>query len=448
MDTEFDKYINRQFNRLIELLLSEYEHQTTTNIIHQRLETLLDHLAKHITDKPETLKHIFKCSIPSPYIIIQSLVTLSLYSPNERHLKLSEWLNQHVAWLDTEPRKHITTICLSTLTYIEQWLEYSQANQVLTREQISGRIYRLLNCLIAGLGTSALFYKLITHGEGHQFSLEYLFVVAGCYTLLDHLVDDIGSSHSDLTKQAIEILNWYITRLETAPCGHPTMYPDTVLTPLMQEYNRAIYWLITLLTKSISDKDKLCEVIGIMRLCFNVEIRCFKEQTLSSQHRISVIQLGVLKGLSAGYLISTVALNDLYSEYSVLIQLLDDLSDYTEDTQAGIRTFAGCVQSLEEYAVKVGECLAEFIDKYSSAVTKDPEFMLGGQAAMEYVIPSLIMYWLYCMCKTPSLHPLVRQCADRLGLTRIIDPCRILDSRCEKHAAKQNLWKILKEFRA
>jgi hypothetical protein len=127
---------------------------------------------------------------------------------------------------------------------------------------------------------------------------------------------------------------------------------------------------------------------------------------------------------------------------------LDDLSDYTEDTHAGIRTFTGCSDTLDGYAVKVGECLAEFIDKYTTAVTKDPEFMLGGPAAMEYVIPLLIMYWVYCMCKTPTLHPLVHRVNDRLGLSRIIDPCRFLDSRREKHSAKQNLWKIMKEFRA
>jgi hypothetical protein len=440
MDTKFDIHSNTQHQRLIEILLSECEHQ--------RLDTLLDHLAKHITDKPETLKQISNQKIPDPHFIIRSLVTLSLYSPCERPLKISEWLNQYIPWLDPETRKYIITTCISTLSYMEQWLEYSQAKWLLTREQISGRIYRLLNCLIAGLGTSALFYKLITHGEGQQFSLEYLFIVAGCYTLLDHLVDDIGSSHSDLTKKAIGIFDWYITRLQTEPTVLPTVYSSSSLTPLLQEYNRAIYWLINLLIKSIPDKDKLDEIIGIMRVCFNVEIRCFKEQTLSSQPPESVIQLGVLKGLSTGYLISQCVLTDLYSEYSVLIQLLDDLSDYIEDTQAGIRTFAGCSGSLDGYAVKVGECLAEFIDKYSSAVTKDHEFMLGGPAAMEYVIPALIMYWLYCMCKTPSLHPLVQQCADRLGLTRIIDPYRILESRRKKHSAMLNLWKILKEFRA
>ncbi len=438
MDTAFDKYSNAQYQLLIKLL-PECENQL--------LDSLLDHLAKHITDKPETIKQISNQRIPDPHFIIQSLVTLSLYSPIERPLKISEWLNQYVPWLDLEPRKHVTTTCLDTLTYIEQWLEYSQSKRVLTREQISGRIYRLLNCLIAGLGTSALFYKLVTR-DGHRFSLDYLFVVAGCYTLIDHLVDDSGSSHSDLTKQAIGIFNWYITRLETEPGKLPTMYHTNPMSNILQEYNMAVYWLITLLIKSISDKAKLREVINIMRVCFNVEIRCFKEQTLSSQPHESVIQLGVLKGLSTGYLISRGVLSDLYSEYSVLIQLLDDLSDYTEDTQASIRTFAGCSNTLDGYAVKVGECLAEFIDKYTTAVTKDPEFMLGGPAAMEYVITSLIMYWVYCMCKTPDLHPMVRQCTDRLGLSRILDPCRILVSRREKHAAKQNLWKIMKEFRA
>ncbi len=219
------------------------------------------------------------------------------------------------------------------------------------------------------------------------------------------------------------------------------------MSNMLQEYNRAVYWLINLLVTE-HPAGRLEPLIKILRLCFNVEIRCFKEQTLSSQPQESVIQLGVLKGLSTGYLISTGAINDLYSEYSVLIQLLDDLSDYTEDTQAGIRTFAGCSDTLDGYAVKVGECLAEFIDKFSDTITKDPEFMLGGPAAMEYVITSLIMYWVYCMCKTPDLHPMVRQCTDRLGLSRILDPCRILVSRREKHAAKQNLWKIMKEFRA
>jgi len=216
---------------------------------------------------------------------------------------------------------------------------------------------------------------------------------------------------------------------------------------MLQEYNKAVYWLINLLITGHPD-GRLEPLIKILRLCFNVEIKCFKEQTLPSQPAESVIQLGVLKGLSTGYLISKGALSDLYSEYSVLIQLLDDLSDYTEDTHAGIQTFAVCAGSLEEYAVKAGECLAEFIDKYSAAVNSDPEFMLGGPPAMEYVIHCLIMYWLYCMCKTPSLHPIVWQCADRLGLSRVMDPLRILESRREKHAAKLNLWKIAKQFRA
>ncbi len=176
MDTAFDKYSNAQYQLLIKLL-PECENQ--------RLDSLLDHLAKHITDKPETIKQISNQRIPDPHFIIQSLVTLSLYSPIERPLKISEWLNQYVPSLDLEPRKHVTTTCLDTLTYIEQWLEYSQSKRVLTREQISGRIYRLLNCLIAGLGTSALFYKHVTQ-DGHRFSLDYLFVVAGCYTLIDH----------------------------------------------------------------------------------------------------------------------------------------------------------------------------------------------------------------------------------------------------------------------
>ena len=74
--------------------------------------------------------------------------------------------------------------------------------------------------------------------------------------------------------------------------------------------------------------------------------------------------------------------------------------------------------------------------------------MLGGPNAAEYVIPTLIMYWIYCMCKTPQLTDLTRTCIVKLGLVDIIDPVLILESRREKHIALQNLWKITKQSKA
>lgn len=419
-----------------------------------RLETIIDvtdRLAKHFTNKPETINRIATCKIPEPSTIILALIRLAtIYTPAQRPLEIKKWLSGNIPWLDPNTVTHISNVSLAVLTYLEEWLEYSQAHMVLSKEQISTRIYRHLNCLIAGLGTTALFYGMIPQTINQNACVAYLFVVAGCYTLLDSLIDQ-PSSHGETTKLAIKIFDWYITQLETDPVS-PTiiMYPMDQLSPEMQEYTLAVHWLVCLLIKSVSSSDssRLRKVIGIIRLCFNVEIRCFREQTRSSQSSESIIQLGVFKGLSTGYLISQGVLTPLYSEYSVLVQLLDDLSDYMEDSQAGIRGFPACARSgLQDYAIFVGECLAEFIDSYSKFLARDPGLILGGPDAAEYVIPTLIMYWIYCMCKTPQLADLTRECIERLGLSGIMDPRRILDSRQEKHAALQNLWKIVKQFR-
>lgn len=411
------------------------------------LASILDRLAKHFSNKPETINRIANANIPNTSTIIQALVRLAtIYSPEQRHPEIKKWLSENIPWLDTNTQEHITSTSLAVLTYLEQWLEYSQAHIVLTKEQISMRIYRLLNCIIACLGTDAFFYAI--QGPSTRDSrVAYLFVVAGCYTLLDHLIDDVVSAgQTHITKQAIGIFDWYITWLETEfpHCKPIPQYPPEQLSPMMQEYNRAIFWLICLLVRS----GPLMEVVGIIRLCFNVEIRCFQEQTRSSQPHESIIQLGVLKGLSTGYLISQGILTPLYSEYSVLIQLLDDLSDYIADSQAGIHGFPICTSGIEEYAIFVGECLAEFIDGYTTCLARDQGLMLGGPNAAEYVIPTLIMYWIYCMCKTPQLTDLTRTCIVKLGLVDIIDPVLILESRREKHIALQNLWKITKQSKA
>jgi len=414
------------------------------------ITTVLDHLAKHFTNKPETLNKLtHEFVIPSPAKLIHALVRLAMYSPNERPSIITKWLSVNMPWLDRVSLGHIRTTSLAVLIYLEEWLEYTRAYKVLGREQISTRVYRLLNCLIAGLGTNALFYGMIPRTTNLADCVAYLFVVAGCYTLLDSLIDQ-PSSHGETTKCAIKIFDWYITQLETDPVSHTIiMYPIDQLSPEMQEYTRAVHWLVCLLIKSVSasDSSRLQEVIGIIRLCFNVEIRCFREQTQTSQSSESIIQLGVFKGLSTGYLISQGVLTPLYSEYSVLVQLLDDLSDYMEDSHAGIRGFPACACGIRDYAIFVGECLAEFIDSYSKCLAKDSGLILGGPDAAEYVIPALIMYWIYCMCKTPQLADLTRECIERLGLSGIMDPRRILDSRQEKHAALQNLWKIVKQFR-
>ena len=428
-----------------ELTLKLINKLTTPNA---RLETIIDvtdRLAKHFTNKPGTINRIATCKIPEPSTIILALIRLAtIYTPEQRPLEIKKWISGNIPWLDTNTITHISNVSLAVLTYLEEWLEYSQAHMVLSKEQISTRIYRHLNCLIAGLGTTALFYGVIPQATNQMDIIAYLFVVAGCYTLLDHLVDNVGSSQSNTTKQALLIFDWYITQLESGSHTQPfPQYPSDQLTPVMQEYNRAIYWLIGLLVRSVH----IPEVVGIVRLCFKVEIRCFREQTLSSQSPESIIQLGVLKGLSTGYLISQGALTTLYSEYSVLIQLLDDLSDYMEDSSAGIRGFPACAHGLEDYAILVGECLAEFIDSYSKCLARDPDLLLGGPDAAEYVIPALIMYWIYCMCKTPQLADLARECIARFGLDEIMDPCRTLESRREKHASLQNLWKIMKLFR-
>jgi hypothetical protein len=437
--TDFEIHVKTHTQKLISKLT-----QSDT-----QLDSLLDRLAKYITNKPEIIRQIANTKMPSPSKLIHALVRLAMYSPAERLMEINKWLNTNVTWLDTTTHNHISGVCLAVLKYLEEWLEYSNASTILSREQISIRIYQLLNCLAAGLCTTSLFYGQLPpcKYKTYSYTIPFLFVVAGCYTLLDSLIDLPSSQANYNTKLAIKIFDWYITQLETRQ-QQPTMYPLCELEPVMQEYTRSLHWLVCLLIKSILDDNQLHVVIGIMRLCFNVEIRCFREQTLSSQSSESIIQLGVLKGISTGYLICQGVITPLYSEYSVLVQLLDDLSDYMEDSQAEIRGFPACAHGgLQDYAIFVGECLAEFIDSYTKCLARDPDLLLGGPDAAEYVIPALIMYWIYCMCKTPQLADLTQKCIERLDLSSIMDPNRILDSRLEKHAALQNLWKIVKQFR-
>lgn len=416
-------------------------------------DNIIDRLAAHITNKPKTIEQLEQqaTTLPSSDKLINAVIQLAMVEPKLRPHKIEAWLAQHIAWLEPGPRKQAISLITVLLKHLEDWLEYSEAHKVLTREQISARIYRQLNFLIFALGTVGIFYKNIVQPD-MPFSVEFYFVVAGSYTLLDHIVDDPESNSSVITKQAICIFNWYITQLEqmTTITHEAPQYPSSGLSRGMAEYNKAIHWLINLLLRTWRDTpiEQVRKQISIMRLCLDVEIQCYLEQKLSSQSSDEIIRLGILKGLSTGYLLARGRLTDLFSKYSVLSQLMDDLGDYEADTAAGIRTFSFCYQNIEEYALLVGEYLAEVVDDYILVVNEHPDYCLGGPGAAEYVIVGLILHWLYSMCKCHRLHQLVNNIAHRMGLDKLINPERILTARNEKHCAKLALWKIIKEFRA
>jgi hypothetical protein len=186
------------------------------------------------------------------------------------------------------------------------------------------------------------------------------------------------------------------------------------------------------------------------------EKECFKKQrqnnNTNSLSTTELVTLTINKGLSTGYLIlaslsqevydkcvdsDNQAQLNLFNQYCILLQLLDDLSDYTKDSAAKIITSSGLFpESYPAFAWFVLDCVLDFLDAVQAAGIFDTQLNSGFNMVF-------VNYWCYCCNKNIDE---IRHDTVLLSVITdnyLFDMEYVLQIRDQKHKKKYELYKLL-----
>ncbi len=372
----------------------------------------------------------------------------------------SQSLAEH---LSESARHNLCLIILANLALFNEWsqviptcnthnLEQQQLSQQQHYQQFSTKIYRAVNYLLAEYW--AVF--ILCQNPGHfdtEFCVPFLFTVAGAYAILDNLVD--SSSTSDNTKQVIQIFGWYLNQLSQTSFSSNSEsessikpYPENGLTQEVINYSREIRWLVCKIAASLSKlpAENRSVIIAALQASFSNELDCYRIQFRDDNTPDTILNLGIDKGITSINLIMHClghqkSPDELMHGYSsgVLMQVMDDLSDWQEDSAAGICTFASLFPDYETYIVFSGLYLAQFIDSYFST----EKLKTKTDSRQQIITAVLVMHWVYCICKNlPDDSAITKNILSTLELDHIITPILLKSKRREKHSAKLELYRV------
>lgn len=377
----------------------------------------------------------------------------SLVSDPDWHSKLLDYLRQIpgidpgiVSWLEsvlltgTRTRVILSNIQQSLLHLIKTTRELHAFNT--GSADLADSIYYNIKCWIYSVFTLVLakgIYKL----PSLAINPDYLFFISGSYYLVDTLID---SRSDEPTSKITGLLDEIKTLLDT-PADQASSIPVT--TPAEFLYS-----------KLVSGGYSPAEV-NMAKYCLQTEAECFKLQRNPDLTRQLLIQLTLDKGISTGRLVIAGLVDeestpsnsgDLFDQYCVLMQVIDDLADFGEDILAGgIKTSAHLllnpiknVPSTVSYAGYALCVLDMILDWLSSCQVSG----LFDNNQLHILKSGYCNYWCYAVSKNASefIKPDISQLdKEVLELVRDLywfDADYIKDLRERKNKNKAGLTRI------
>jgi hypothetical protein len=343
---------------------------------------------------------------------------------------------------------------IHTLSLIREYVDASHSpdsvsENILLQTQINESIYNIINCWVISCIT-LLFCKALFGMATLELNLPYLFFVAASYSIVDFAIDD--------TTVKIPIVKTILKLFEQGINNSCEQNQPNFAEEIPAHIFNAIRHLIqTYKHHADPNSTKLNAIFYSM----HTEKECFKRQRVTNISANEIITLTINKGLSTGYLIlaglpqkiydSCVNLDcanesnkntlSLFNQYCILLQLLDDLSDYTQDSAASITTSAKLFETYPAFAWFVLDCLLDFLQEIQASGIFDKWLNNGFNIIF-------VNYWCYCCNKnikliTGSDTGSDTELMDLLKANYMFDMEYVLQMRDLKHKKKYELYKLL-----
>lgn len=344
-------------------------------------------------------------------------------------------------WLATLHQGFIRTLDLIREYVAASYIDTEKSNLSL-HNHINETIYNIINCWIISCVT-LLFCKALFCMPTLELNLPYLFFVAASYSIVDFAIDD-NTTKLPIVKTILKMFEQGITCHAEIAQFQFAEIPKHILNAikhLIQTYNH----------HADPNTTKLNAIFYSMA----TEKECFKRQRAENITNDEIITLTINKGLSTGYLIIAGLPQKLYdlhvnsdddnnhnnqnlfSQYCILLQLLDDLSDYTQDSAAGITTSAKLFTTYPEFAWFVLDCLLDFLQAIQGAGIFDKWLNNGFNIVF-------VNYWCYCCNKNNKLiYDVDIELINLITANYMFDMEYVLQMREQKHKKKYELYKLI-----
>lgn len=421
---------------------------------HEHITPGIRQQSRFMIDK---ITHAFTASLVTIYDadIFESLfIIIRPYIPE--HLR--EYIHTFITnspWLDTLRQGFITTLGLIREHIL---ISHNDTNttgyKILLEAHINESIYNIINCWVISCVT-LLFCKVLFALPILELNLPYLFFVASSYSIVDFAIDD-NTMHPQVIRNILHLFEHELS-------GRQQTLNDTGSAEgLPKPMYKAIKNLVQTYTQHADpNATKLQAIIYSM----TTEKECFKKQRRHMTHvgnnkaksdALSIpeiITLTINKGLSTGYLILAslsqanydICVNpenqlplNIFNQYCILLQLLDDLSDYTKDSAAKIITSVGLCggQCFPVFAWFVLDCVLDFLD----AVHESGVFEQRMNRGFNILI---INYWCYCCNKNGDAIGNDKELLSVITDNYMFDMEYVIQMRDQKHKKKYELYKLL-----
>ncbi len=418
---------------------------------HEHITPGICQQSRFIIDK---ITHAFTASLVTIYDadIFESLfIIIRPYLPE--HLR--EYIHTFITnspWLDTLRQGFIKTLGLIREHILAS---HDDNHNILLEAHINESIYNIINCWVISCVT-LLFCKVLFALPTLELNLPYLFFVAGSYSIVDFAIDD-NTMHPQVIRNILQLFEHELSGSQQT--SNDTGSAEGLPKPMF----KAIKNLVQTYTQHVDpNATKLQAIIYSMA----TEKECFKKQrrhmhmthvgnNKAKSDALSIpeiITLTINKGLSTGYLIlaslsqanydicvnsTNQAQLNIFNQYCILLQLLDDLSDYTKDSAAKIITSVGlCGQSYLAFAWFVLDCVLDFLNAVQESGIFDSRISSGFNIL-------IINYWCYCCNKNGDAIGHDKELLSVITDNYMFDMEYVLQMRDQKHKKKYELYKLL-----
>lgn len=438
----YDKLVNSRSRKDITELLKKLNNNQThihPDITHQ-FSTIIDKIVNAFSQSIITIydTNLFEsiCNIIFSHDTICNIISDDTKKCVRDYIAQSQWLSV------------IHQGFIHTLALIREYIDVSYVNESSLKSNpslhnhINETIYNIINCWIISCVT-LLFCKALFGITTLELNLPYLFFVAASYSIVDFAIDD-NTTKIHVIKTILKMFERGIicpnNNIEQFQFAEFPEHIFNAIKHLIQIYNH----------HSNPNTTKLNSIIYSM----DTEKECFKRQRADDITNNEIITITVNKGLSTGYLILAGLPQNIYDlhvnsdgdnhnnqnlfkQYCILLQFLDDLSDYTQDSAAGITTSAKLFTTYTAFAWFVLDCLLDFLQGVQGSAIFDKWLNNGFNIVF-------INYWCYCCNKNiKHISDTDIELIDLITANYMFDMDHVLHLREQKHKKKYELYKLL-----
>ncbi len=448
MDTNILNTTIIKWQNYIQAKLNTSTHHQHSEILTRakQLNNNQEHITPGITQQSrliiDKLTHALTSSLVTVYdsdLVNSLLEIIKPHIPNHIHEYIQSFIINS-PWLNTLRQGFITTLEL-----IREHILVSHADtthNILLEAHVNESIYNIINCWVISCVT-LLFCKALFSLPTLELNLPYLFFVAASYSIVDFAIDD-NTSHPKVIRDILQLFEHELSSTSQTDSEQ--------MGCLSKPMGKAIKNLVNTYTQHADpNATKLQAIIYSMA----TEKECFKKQRQNNNTNplstTEIITLTINKGLSTGYLIlaslsqayystcvnpNNQSLLDLFNQYCILLQLLDDLSDYSKDSAANIITSAGLFsESYPAFAWFVLDCVLDFLDAVQAAGIFDSQLNSGFNIVF-------VNYWCYCCNKNIDAIGHDTELLSVITDNYMFDMEYVLQMRVQKHKKKYELYKL------